>query len=238
LNAQLAPLTVTLTEHEAPQLPDLQIILDEVELPPDARRQYDDMEAKLITGEIIAANAAVATGKLAQIANGFIYDDKSKANRIHDEKVQWLQDLIDQAAGPTLLVYEFREDLKIMQDLLGGGLPYLGRDGFDHPDIIPSWNRGETPFLALHPASGGHGLNLQAGGADMAWISPTWSPELWEQTIARLHRSGQTKPVIVRVCCAVGTVDQLKLDRVHHKMSAQAAFEEYLRRHHHARSVA
>ena len=84
--------------------------------------------------------------------------------------------------------------------------------------------------MALHPASGGHGLNLQHGGCDMAWISPTWSPELWEQTIARLHRSGQTKPVIVRVCVAKDTVDELKLDRVHRKMSAQAAFEAYLRR--------
>jgi len=85
--------------------------------------------------------------------------------------------------------------------------------------------------MALHPASGGHGLNLQHGGSDMAWVSPTWSPELWEQTIARLHRSGQTKPVIVRVCLAADTVDQMKVDRVHHKMSAQEAFERYLREH-------
>jgi SNF2 family DNA or RNA helicase len=239
LNAQLAPLTVTLTEHEAPQLPDLQIILDAVELPAAARKQYDDMEAKLITGDVIAANAAVATGKLAQIANGFIYDSETRTVRLHSEKEQWLRDLIDQGAGPTLLVYEFREDLRLMQHLLPG-LLYLGASVSDSDAAIAiaEWNAGRLPFMALHPAAGGHGLNLQAGGADMAWISPTWSPELWEQTIARLHRSGQTRPVIVRVCCAVGTVDQLKLDRVHHKMSAQAAFEEYLRRHHHARSVA
>jgi SNF2 family DNA or RNA helicase len=120
------------------------------------------------------------------------------------------------------------------------GLLYLGASVSDSDAAIAiaEWNAGRLPFMALHPAAGGHGLNLQHGGADMAWISPTWSPELWEQTTARLHRSGQTRPVIVRVCMAKNTVDQLKLDRVHHKMSAQAAFEAYLRRHHHARSVA
>ena len=84
--------------------------------------------------------------------------------------------------------------------------------------------------MALHPASGGHGLNLQHGGSDMAWMSPTWSPEYWEQTIARINRSGQKKQVVVRVCVASNTVDELKLDRVHNKMSAQEAFEAYLRR--------
>jgi hypothetical protein len=83
--------------------------------------------------------------------------------------------------------------------------------------------------MALHPASGGHGLNLQPGGSDMAWISPTWSPENHEQTIARLYRSGQTNPVLVRICVASNTVDEMKLDRVYGKISAQEAFERYLR---------
>jgi SNF2 family DNA or RNA helicase len=239
LNAQLAPLTVTLTENEAPQLPDLQIILDEIELPVEARQHYDRMEHSLVTEDVIAANAAIATGKLAQIANGFVYNEGYATRRIHEEKAEWLCDVIEQAAGPTLLVYEFREDLRLMQHLLPG-LLYLGASVSDSDAAIAiaEWNAGRLPFMALHPAAGGHGLNLQHGGADMAWISPTWSPELWEQTTARLHRSGQTRPVIVRVCMAKNTVDQLKLDRVHHKMSAQAAFEAYLRRHHHARSVA
>ena len=232
LNAELAPLTVTLADDEAPQLPELSIILDHVELPLAARKAYDDMERKLITGNVIAANAAVATGKLAQIANGFIYDTETMAQRIHEEKTEWLRDLIDQASGPTLLIYEFIQDLRMMQKLLGDDLPYLGGDHGASDLNIEMWNMGRLPFMALHPASGGHGLNLQHGGADMAWISPTWSPELWEQTIARLHRSGQTRPVIVRVCMARNTVDEMKLNRVYRKMSAQAAFEEYLRQHH------
>jgi SNF2 family DNA or RNA helicase len=83
--------------------------------------------------------------------------------------------------------------------------------------------------MGLHPASGGHGLNLQGGGADMAFIGPIWSPEYWEQTIARINRSGQARQVIVRVCVAEQTVDELKLSRVFDKMSAQEAFEAYLR---------
>jgi SNF2 family DNA or RNA helicase len=233
LNTELAPYVVTLAEDEVPQLPELQIILDEIELPHEARQAYDEMERKLVTGDVIAASAAVATGKLAQIANGFIYNDRI-AQAVHPEKVYWLQDLIEQAAGPVLLIYEFLEDLTMMQSQIDN-LPCLGRLGGSTDDaIITAWNKGELPFLALHPAAGGHGLNLQTGGADMAWLSPTWSPELWEQTIARLHRSGQTKPVIVRVCVARNTVDGMKLDRVYRKMSAQAAFEAYLRRYHEA----
>ena len=111
---------------------------------------------------------------------------------------------------------------------------YLGAGVSDKQaaENIADWNAGRLRFMGLHPASGGHGLNLQHGGADMAWISPTWSPEMWEQTIARLARPGQTRPVVVRVCVASDTVDELKLDRVHLKMSAQEAFEAWLRRWH------
>jgi hypothetical protein len=235
INAELAPLCVTLRDDELPQLPPLSVIFDRVDLPPSARKQYDDMLEYLALRDgddfVLAASAAVATGKLAQIANGFVYDD-GVTTRLHDEKQAWVQDLIENAVGPTLLVYEYREDLVMLRGILGEDLPYLG-DGVTNAASdrhIAAWNKGAYPFMALHPASGGHGLNLQHGGSDMAWISPTWSPEMWEQTIARLHRSGQTKPVIVRVCVAHDTVDQMKLDRVHLKMTAQQAFEAYLRR--------
>ena len=130
-------------------------------------------KAKLITGNVIAANAAVATGKLAQIANGFIYDNETTAQRVHEEKTEWLRDLIEQAAGPTLLIYEFIEDLDIDAQAYP---PICNASGkwptpiSEDTDTIAAWNKGSLPFLALHPASGGHGLNLQHGGADMAWI--------------------------------------------------------------------
>jgi hypothetical protein len=236
INKEIAPLCVSLRDDELPQLPPLSIQFDRVELPAAARKQYDSMEDQLMLRDgddtVIAKSAAVATGKLAQIANGFVYDEGT-TTIIHSEKEQWAQDSIDGAAGSVLFIYEYREDLEMLRRLLGEDLPYLG-DGVtntasDHN--ITQWNAGKLPFMAMHPASGGHGLNLQHGGCDMAWISPTWSPELWEQTIARLHRSGQTKPVVVRVCTAADTVDQMKINRVHEKMTAQQAFEHYLRRH-------
>jgi SNF2 family DNA or RNA helicase len=238
INAEIAPHIVSVSEDELPRQEPI-VVLDRVELPPRARIEYDQMQERLIADvedkSVLAVSAAVATGKLAQMANGFIYDDDDPAvtHDIHDEKREWLMELIGQATAPTLLIYEYREDLAMIQEVFdGGGIPYLGAGVSDTQTQanIRDWNDGKLPFMALHPRSGGHGLNLQFGGCDMAWIAPTWSPELWEQTIARLLRPGQRHPVIVRVCVANGTVDDMKLDRVHRKMSAQAAFEAYLGR--------
>jgi hypothetical protein len=233
LNADIAPWITTAAEGELVQ-GEPTIILDRVTLPPDARAKYHSMEHQLlaqIEGSTVVANsAAVATGKLAQMANGFMYDG-DEVYGVHLEKSDWLRDVIENATGPTLLIYEYIEDLKMCMRLIDPNLPYLGA-GIGKAETqknIEDWNAGKLPFMALHPASGGHGLNLQHGGADMAWISPTWSPEYWEQTIARLNRSGQTRQVMVRVCIADNTVDEMKLNRVYGKMDAQAAFEAYLR---------
>jgi len=242
LNEGIAPLCITVAEGEMPIVTPT-IVFDRIELPGPARVQYEDMRRKLVAAvdddHIIADSAAIATGKLAQMANGFVYDDGVVMQRTHEAKREWLEDLIAEATSPTLLIYEFREDLRMLRELLGEGLPYLGGGVPDRlaADNIADWNAGRLKFMGLHPASGGHGLNLQHGGADMAWISPTWSPELWEQTIARIARPGQTRPVVVRVCVANGTVDDLKLNRVHHKMSAQEAFEAWLRNWHAAKAA-
>jgi len=234
LNAEIAPLITTVKDNELVQK-EPTIVFDRVTLSTAARTQYDSMQrllfAKIAEGSVTAASAGVATGKLAQLANGFLYDNQGIASLAHDAKRRWLEDLVQDATGPTLLIYEFLEDLKLMQGIIGD-LPYLGAGVSDASAklAIELWNAGKLPFMALHPASGGHGLNLQHGGSDMAWMSPTWSPEYWEQTIARINRSGQKKQVVVRVCVAANTVDELKLDRVHHKMTAQEAFEAYLRR--------
>jgi hypothetical protein len=235
INAQLAPYVATVAEGELIQ-PEPTIVFDKVQLPPGARRQYDSMERRLIMGAgevvIAAANAAVATGKLAQMANGFVYDTEhgSAPHALHGAKREWLEDLIENATGPTILVYEYQEDLALLRELLPG-MPYLGSGISDlaAASTIEFWNRGMLPFMGLHPASGGHGLNLQHGGADMAFVSPIWSPEYWEQTFARINRSGQKRQVVIRVCVAEQTVDELKLSRVFKKMSAQEAFEAYLR---------
>ena len=118
----------------------------------------------------------------------------------------------------------------MLRRLFGDDLPYLGAGVSDQQaqQHVDAWNRGELPLFALHPASGGHGLNLQGGGSRMVWIAPTWSAELWDQTIARIHRPGQKSHVMVHVCVATDTVDELKRSRVIGKLSAQQAFERYL----------
>jgi len=248
LNAEIAPLTVMVPEDEIPKVTPT-IVLDKVDLSPLARQEYDRMQAKLLAhvddDTVIAASAAVATGKLAQMANGFIYGEGGNAdvNDLHHAKRDWLADLLEQTYEPTLLIYEYQADLEMLKQevhkALGLDLRYLGAGVTDRQAAanIEDWNAGKLPVMGLHPASGGHGLNLQFGGADMAWISPTWSPELWEQTIARIARPGQTRPVVIRVCVARGTVDDMKLSRVHYKMGAQEAFEAWLRAWHAAKAA-
>jgi hypothetical protein len=232
LHADLAPLVVTLADDELPQLPALNVIFDEIELPPAAREQYKEMEKKLMTGDVFAANAGVMTVKLGQIANGFVYDNEGLVQRIHDEKTEWLREMTDAATAPTMIVYEYQEDLRVIEELLGDRVTLLGGSDKESQRVLDAWNRKELPFLALHPGAAGHGINAQHGGSDQLWMSPCWSPELWAQTIARLHRSGQTEPVFVRVCKARFTVDKMKIDRVHFKMTAEAAFDAYLKEHH------
>jgi hypothetical protein len=248
LNTEIAPLTITVAEGEMPIVTPT-IVFDKVELPPAAREQYDDMRRKLVANSdeetIVAASAAIATGKLAQMANGFVYGEEGNTavNVLHDVKREWLRDLLEEATTPTLIIYEYQADLAMLQEEVWRAsseeLRFLGAGVSDKQAAanIEDWNAGLLPVMGLHPASGGHGLNLQFGGADMAWICPTWSPEYWEQTIARLARPGQQRPVVVRVCVARDTVDEMKLDRVHFKMSAQEAFEAWLRRWHAARAA-
>jgi SNF2 family DNA or RNA helicase len=243
LNEQLAPLTVMVPEGEMPTVTPT-IVFDKVELPPEARREYDKMQRLLMAqiegDEVIAASAAVATGKLAQIANGFLYMTTGSTvdTPVHSAKLEWLRELIEDTTEPTLLIYDFVADLEMIKYEIrhrtGEELRYLGAGVSDKQAAanIADWNAGKLKFMGLHPASGGHGLNLQHGGANMAWVSPIWSPELWEQTIARIARSGQKRPVVVRVCTAINTVDEMKIDRVHHKMTAQAAFEAWMKRWH------
>lgn len=235
-----ATVSVALGENEMPDLPDLNVLVDEIRLPEGARIAYNNMESQLLArlyGEttrvdITAVSSAVATGKCAQIANGFLYDEDGAegVHQLHEEKALWLEELVDGLDGePTILVYEYKEDLAMIRRLFGN-IPHLGAGVSDKAaqDNVDRWNRGELPLFALHPASGGHGLNLQAGGSRMAWIAPTWSAELWDQTLARIHRPGQLSHVMVHVCVAANTVDDLKRLRVLSKLSSQAAFEAYL----------
>jgi SNF2 family DNA or RNA helicase len=238
LLADAASVSIALGEGDMPELPDLNILVDEIRLSEPARLTYRQMENRLVAKlvdkdkDVIAMSRAVATGKLAQISNGFLYGEggNTDVNVIHTGKAEWLEDTVRDLDGePCIVVYEYVEDLAMIQRALGN-VPYLGAgvSSATAAEHVRRWNAGELAIFALHPASGGHGLNLQAGGSRMIWLAPTWSAELWDQTIARIHRPGQKAHCMVHVCVATNTVDELKRMRVIEKLSGQLAFERYL----------
>ena len=162
----------------------------------------EDMVAKIKDEEIDAANAAVLSGKLLQMANGCIYDEEKRAWQIHDRKLDALEDLIESANGkPVLVVYWFQHDLTRIK------ARFSVREIKTSKDIV-DWNEGKIPVAVIHPASAGHGLNLQAGGSTLIWFGLTWSLELYQQCNARLHRQGQTDTVVIHHIITKGTIDE------------------------------
>jgi SNF2 family DNA or RNA helicase len=235
--ADFGTVAMTVADQDMPDLPPLNIVVTPLELP-DAvmatyRRMARELFAKIEGRSIEAASPLIATGKLAQLANGFLYDEGVQDPVfVHSVKIEWLRELVESLDGePLLIAYEFIEDLRTIRRAFGE-VPALGglMPAREAARLVAAWNEGKLPLLAFHPASAGHGLNLQHGGSRMAWLSPSWSAELTEQAIARLYRPGQTRRVTIHVCVAAGTVDEMKRDRVLGKMSAQEAFRRHLER--------
>lgn len=229
-------IALTLDPSEMPGLPELNIVEHFVDLPGYARSIYRDMQktlmAQIDSGAVTAVNAAVATGKLCQISNGFLYDEDTEPTLIHHSKEEWLQDLVEDLNGePLIIVYEFQADLEMLKSWLPNA-PVIGGGTNEKNSlaIINQWNRGELPVLVIHPYAAGHGLNLQFGGRQMAFISPPWSAEAFDQTIKRVHRPGQKEAVNVHICMARDTIDEAKRARVVDKMTMQEVFNKYLRR--------
>ena len=233
--ADFGTVAMTVADEDMPDLPPLNVVETHLQLPDTVMATYRRMARELFTtaeGRTIeAASPMIATGKLAQIANGFLYGEgNNDVVFVHDLKIQWLKELVESLGGePLLIAYEFIEDLRTIRRALGE-VPALGgcTGAREASRLVAEWNEGKLPLLAFHPASAGHGLNLQHGGARMAWLSPSWSAELTQQAIARLYRPGQTRHVTIHVCVAAGTVDEMKRDRVIGKMTAQEAFRRHL----------
>lgn len=162
----------------------------------------EDMVANLGDEEIDAVNAAVLSGKLLQMANGAVYDSENKAHVIHDKKLDALEDLIEGANGkPVLVAYWYKHDLERIRDRFSVRQIQSSKD-------IEDWNDGKIPIAVIHPASAGHGLNLQSGGSTLIWFGLTWSLELYQQTNARLYRQGQKDTVIVHHIITKNTIDE------------------------------
>jgi SNF2 family DNA or RNA helicase len=239
--ADFGMVAMTVADEDMPDLPPVNIIVTALKLPDAVMATYRTMARELfaeIEGRSIeAASPLIVTGKLAQFANGFLYDEGAddpashpSAVFVHGLKIDWLGELVGSLDGePLLIAYEFIEDLRAIRRALGN-IPALGGEtrAADAARLVEAWNAGAVPLLAFHPASAGHGLNLQHGGSRMAWLSPSWSAELTEQAIARIYRPGQARRVTIHVCVAAGTVDEMKRNRVLGKMSAQEAFRRHL----------
>jgi len=208
---KIADITISMKAMDYLHMPDCVPARHYVEMDKKERKLYDmlrkDLLIPLEDADIDAANAASLTGKLLQMANGAVYDENSAVREIHQRKLEKLEDLIEAANGQSVLVaYWFKHDRqRIMEHLSSMG--YKPRDIKESKDIR-DWNEGNIQVALIHPASAGHGLNIQSGGHILIWFGLTWSLELYQQTNARLWRQGQTDVVTIHHIICKDTVDE------------------------------
>ena len=224
---RISDITISMKSCDYLKLPEC--VINEVPVVMDDKEMavYDqfreDMVAKLKDTEIDAANAAVLSGKLLQMANGAVYDEEKNSHLIHDRKLDALEDLIEGANGkPVLIAYWYQHDA----DRIKARFPV--REIKTSKDI-EDWNAGKISAAIIHPASAGHGLNLQSGGSTLIWFGLTWSLELYQQTNARLHRQGQTDTVIIHHIIARGTIDEQVMAALRKKEKTQDALIDAVR---------
>lgn len=219
----IADITVSMLTTDYLQLPDATHQHITVQLPAKARKHIDTLKRDLVLDldddTIDAANAATLSLKLQQLAGGAIYNEAGDNYiTIHDEKIQALTELVDQAQGnPMLVCYWFKHERDRILDAIPGARV------LDTQQDFHDWNNGDIPVALIHPASAGHGLNLQAGGHIMVWYTTPWSLELYEQANARLHRQGQTEPVSIIHIDTADSIDQTVHQALTRKDTTQQA---------------
>ena len=202
----ISDITISMKSKDFLKIPECLMNEVIVTLSDKEQKLYDslkqDMVLSIEENEIDAINAATLSNKLLQMSNGAVYNDDKESLQIHDRKLDALEDLIEGANGkPVLVAYWFKHDLEKI------------KDRFDVREIksakdISDWNKGKIPVALIHPASAGHGLNLQAGGSTLIWFGLTWSLELYQQTNARLYRQGQDSTVVIHHILTKGTIDE------------------------------
>ncbi|KOF56136.1 DEAD/DEAH box helicase [Clostridium sp. DMHC 10] len=218
---KLKDICVSIKSEDYLKLPERINNIIKINLSKTAMDKYRQLEKDLLLplkdSDIVANNAAVLTNKLLQMANGAVYDENGDALEIHDEKLKALEDIIEVANGkPVLIFYSYKHDRDRLQK-------YFKAKELKTSDDIKAWNRGEIPIMLVHPASAGHGLNLQAGGNIIVWFGLTWSLELYQQANARLYRQGQKENVIIHHLVAKGTMDEDVMKALQNKEVGQEA---------------
>ena len=225
--AKIADITISMKSTDHLIMPELVTAGYPVKLSDKERERYDelrqDLVLKLAGGDVTAANAAALSGKLCQMANGAVYGDDGAVHYIHDRKLDALEDLIEAANGkPVLVAYWFKHDLERISARLKDR--HISFTKLDTSDSIASWNEGKWPVALIHPASAGHGLNLQSGGSTIIWFGMTWSLELYQQANARLWRQGQkAETVVLHHIIAKDTIDERVMKALSAKDKTQTA---------------
>lgn len=224
---RICDITISMKSCDYLKLPEC--VINEVPVVMDEKEMavYDkfreDMVAKIKDTEIDAANAAVLSGKLLQMANGAVYDEEKNSLHIHDRKLDALEDLFEGANGkPVLIAYWYQHDAERIKARFPVREIKTSKD-------IEDWNAGKISAAIIHPASAGHGLNLQSGGSTLIWFGLTWSLELYQQTNARLHRQGQTDTVVIHHIIAIGTIDEQVMKALRKKEKTQDALIDAVR---------
>ena len=224
---KISDITISMKAVDHLEMPEListeyPVYLDEKEM-----EKYESLKKDLILSttehEVTAASAASLVNKLSQMANGAVYTDDTETVTFHDRKLDALEDIIEAANGkPLLVAYWFKHDYtRIVQRLKKLGISYMK---IDSNESITKWNNREIPVALIHPASAGHGLNLQKGGNTMVWFGLTWSLELYQQCVCRLYRQGQTEDTVTIIhLIAQGTVDEKIMKALSMKDTTQAA---------------
>lgn len=224
---RIADITISMRARDFLQMPERIESEVVVALSEKERARYERMKSEMVLelggSEIDAVSAAALSNKLLQMANGAVYDEDGNSTALHSRKLDALEDIIEAANGkPLLVAYWYKHDRERI----------MAR--FDARDIktsadIADWNAGKIPVALIHPASAGHGLNLQEGGSALVWFGLTWSLELYQQTNARLWRQGQKSTVVIQHIIAKDTIDERVMATLAKKDKTQAALIEAVR---------
>lgn len=224
---KISDITISMKAADHLKMPELVTSDYEVEFSEKEQRKYKELKENMVIQlsgeEITAANAASLSNKLCQMANGAVYDDEKNVMQIHDRKLDALEDIIESMNGrPVLVAYWFKHDYdRIVARLKMLNVAFAK---LDTEKSITSWNNREIPVALIHPASAGHGLNLQSGGSTLVWFGLTWSLELYQQTNARLYRQGQrSDTVVIQHIVAKNTIDEQIMKALKKKDNTQSA---------------
>lgn len=221
---RISDITISMKALDYLEMPECVYVNHEVQMSDQEKKLYDQLKSDLIIpledGDIDAANAAALSNKLQQLSNGAVYDENGIVRVVHKRKLEMLEDMIEAANGqPVLIAYWFKHDhQRIMEHLTACG--YSPRDIRESEDI-KDWNTGKMAVALIHPASAGHGLNIQEGGHILIWFGLTWSLELYQQTNARLWRQGQRDTVTIHHIVCENTVDEDVLNALSSKNVTQ-----------------